>query len=108
VAAHLADGVSRAWRGDLGGAIQSFDAAIAIAPKFGDAYLNRSLVYARLGDEERALNDANEAVHHARDEARALYNRSVLLRRQGKLAKAQKDEQRAMILDPSYAAVIPK
>lgn len=107
-AAHLADGLSRAWRGDLAGAIQSFDAAIVIAPKSADAYLNRSLAYARLGDEERALSDANKAVLHARDAARALYSRSVLLRRQGKLVMARKDERRAVALDPSYAAVIPR
>jgi hypothetical protein len=106
--AHLADGVSRAWRGDWDGAIQSFDAVIAIAPESGDAYLNRSLAYARLGDEERAFGDANKAVRHARDKARALYNRSVLLRRQGKIAEAQRDEHRTVTLDPSYAAVIPK
>ena len=107
-AAHLADGLSRAWRGDLDGAIQSFDAAIVIAPKSGDAYLNRSLAYARLGDDEQALSDANKAVLHARDAARALYNRSMLLRRRGELAMARKDERRAVTLDPNYAAVIPK
>ena len=107
-ASRNADGVLRAWREDLGGAIQSFDAATTIAPESGDAYLNRSLAYARLGDEERAFSDANKAVRHAGDKARALYNRSVLLRRRGEIAKAQKDEDRAMTLDPSYAAVIPR
>ena len=107
-AAHIADGISRAWRDDMAGAIQSFDAAIAIAPKSGDAYLNRSLAFSHLGDMDRALGDANKAVRHSPHEARTFYNRSLLLRRQGKVAKAKEDEQRAVALDPSYSAVIAK
>ncbi|WP_157216322.1 tetratricopeptide repeat protein [Flavisphingomonas formosensis] len=105
-AAHLADGLTRAWQGDMDGAIAAFDAAIAVAPKFSQAYLNRSLAYGRLGDDDRALADANAAVRHAPHAASAYYNRSLLLRRQGKIGAARADEDRAVEIDPDYEAVV--
>lgn len=107
-AAHVTDGLLRAWHGDMGGAIQAFDAAIAVAPRLPQAYLNRSLAYAHNGDERRALDDANKAVRYApgAGSAQAYYNRSILLRRQGKIDKAKADEIRAIEIDPTYEAAI--
>jgi hypothetical protein len=93
-AAHVADGLMRAWQGDTQGAIAAFDAAIVLAPKLGIAYLERSQAYARLGEAHRALEDADKAVRYAPD-ARAYANRATLWRQRGDLAKARADERRA-------------
>ena len=99
---HLADGLKRAWDGDLAEAIAAFDKAIVIAPKLSVAYLNRGLAYARRGDDIRAIADLDRAVRYAPRSARAYYNRSVLLRKIGNTKRAEADEQRAIDLDARY------
>ena len=103
--AHLSDGLERAWKGDLDGAITAFDEAIAVAPNLSVAYLNRGLAYDRQGENARAIADLDRAVRHAPQSARAYYNRSLLLRKQGDTKRADVDEQRAINLDARYQAI---
>ena len=103
---HIADGLSRAWQGDLDGAIAEFDQAIAASQQPGLAYLNRGLAYERKGERDRALVDLDRAVRQAPNSARAYYNRSLALDRNGEKDRARADAERAMELDPRYAAVI--
>jgi hypothetical protein len=103
--AHLSDGLERAWKGDLDGAITAFDEAIAVAPDLSVAYLNRGLAYDRQGESARAIADLDRAVRHAPQSARAYYNRSLLLRKQGDTKRADVDEQRAINLDARYQAI---
>lgn len=105
-AAHLADGLSRAWSGAEDRAIDSFDDAIAAAPKSSLAFLNRGLMYRHAGQKEKALADLDRAVRLAPKSARARYVRSLILRENGQEKKARSDEERALELDPSYAAVV--
>jgi len=105
-AAHVADGLSHAWRGEGARAINAFDEAIAAAPKSSLAYLNRGLMYRRAGQREKALADLDRAVRLAPKSARARYVRSLILRESGHEEKARSDEERALELDPSYAAVV--
>jgi tetratricopeptide (TPR) repeat protein len=102
----VAEGLSRAWRGDLDGAIAAFDQAIAGSQQPGLAYLNRGLVYERRGDHDRALADLDRAVRQAPGSARAYYNRSLALYRNGDKDRAAADADRATELDPRYGAVI--
>lgn len=104
-AAHLADGLSLAWRGEPARAILAFDRAIAIAPQSSFAFLNRGLAYRRSGDLVRALADLDRAVRLAPRSARAYYQRSLLLRQLGDSRRARADAKRAVDLDPRYAAV---
>lgn len=105
-AAHLADGLSLAWSGELPAAIRKFDRAIELAPRSSLAYLNRGLAYRRVGDPGRAIADLDQAVRYAPRSARAYYQRSLLLRERGAIRRARADEARAVELDPSYAAVV--
>ena len=98
-AAHIADGLSRAWQGDLDSAVAAFDQAIAISPRLSFAYLNRGLVYAHKGELDRALDDLNRAVRYAPDVARNYYNRSLLWRQRGDAKRAEADQARAIALD---------
>lgn len=106
--AHVADGLTLAWQGDMSGAIAAFDRAIAIAPKLSQAYLNRSMARARDGDEERALDDADKAIRYAPGSATAYFNRSLVLRGMGKVSRARADERRAVELDASYEDILPR
>lgn len=104
--AAVAQGLSRAWQGDLDGAIDRFDQAIAASPQSGLAYLNRGLAYERKGEGDHALADLDQAVRLMPNSARAYYNRSLLLRRRGERDRAEADAARAMELDSGYRAVI--
>jgi hypothetical protein len=103
---HVAEGLSRAWRGDLDGAIAAFDRAIAASPEAGLAYLNRGLAYERKGARDRAFADLDRAVRQRPNSARAHYNRSLALYRRGEKDRAAADAARAVELDPRYSAVI--
>ena len=105
-AAHLADGLSRAWQGDLDGAIAAFDQAIALAPRLSFAYLNRGLAHRHRGELDQAIADLDQAVRHAPGAARGYYHRSVLLRERGDADRARADEDRAVGIDPRYDAVV--
>jgi hypothetical protein len=102
----VAQGLVRAWQGDLDGAIDRFDQAIAASPQSGLAYLNRGLAYERKGEGDRALADLDRAVRQMPNSARAYYNRSLLLGRRGERDRAEADAARAMELDSGYRAVI--
>jgi tetratricopeptide (TPR) repeat protein len=104
--AHVADGLSHAWQGDLDGAITAFDQAIAISPRDAVAYLNRGLALQRKGEFGRANADLDRAVRYAPAAARGYYNRSLLLRQRGEADSATADEDRAVALDPGYDAVV--
>jgi tetratricopeptide (TPR) repeat protein len=58
---HFQAGLTRARQGDLAGAIESFTAAIADAPRFTDAYAYRSLIRLRQGDVPGARPDLQQA-----------------------------------------------
>jgi tetratricopeptide (TPR) repeat protein len=105
-AAPLADGLSRAWTGDVEGAMTAFDRAIELSPRSSSAYLNRGLAWRRRGDLDRALADLDRAVLYAPGDARAYYHRGLVLRQRGDLRRARADESRAVELDPRYAPLV--
>jgi hypothetical protein len=98
--ARLADGLVRAWEGDLDRAIDSFGGAIRAAPDLSIAYLNRGLAYQAKGDLPRALADLDRAVARDSGSARAYYHRSRIHRARGDEARAEADARRAIELDP--------
>ena len=105
-AAHLSDGLERAWTGDLEGATSAFDKAVELAPRSSAAYLNRGLAWRRRGDLDRALADLDRAVRYAPRDARAYYQRSLVLRQRGDLRRARSDEASAVALDHRYAPLV--
>jgi hypothetical protein len=105
-AAHVSEGLSRAWHSDLDGAVSEFDAAIALQPRLAIAYLNRGLAYQRLGEPDRALADLNRAVRYAPYAARNYYARSLYFRQKGDIDRARADEERAAERDARYRAVV--
>lgn len=104
-ASHLAQGLSRAWRGDSAAAIDAFDRAIASDPQSSFAYLNRGLVFADQGDLDRAIADLDQAIRREPRAARGYYNRSVLLWQRGDRRRADADARRAADLDARHGEV---
>ncbi|WP_158266407.1 tetratricopeptide repeat protein [Allosphingosinicella deserti] len=104
-AAHINDGLSRAWSGDLAAAITAFDRAVATAPNSEAAHLNRGLAHRRSGNLGRALSDLDRAVRYAPRSARAYYNRSRIYQEMGATARASEDVKKAIALDPRYADI---
>ena len=102
-ATHVAEGLSRAWNGDLSAAIGAFDQAIASDPRSSFAYLNRGLAFASRGDLDRAIADLDQVIRQEPRAARGYYNRSVLLRQRGDRRRADADAQRAVDLDSRYS-----
>ncbi|HVJ01866.1 MAG TPA: tetratricopeptide repeat protein [Sphingomonas sp.] len=104
--AQIADGLKRAWSGDLRGAIAAFGRAIEREDQSWLAYLNRGLARERSGDRRGALADLDRAVRLSPESARAYYHRSLLRERIGDGSGASADAKRALALDPAYRAVI--
>lgn len=102
----IADGLSRAWEGDLDSAIASFDRAIEIEPRSSAAYLNRALAWRRRGDLDRALADLDRAVRFSPRTARYYFHRGLVLRQRGDNRRALADEERAVALDPRYGVAV--
>jgi tetratricopeptide (TPR) repeat protein len=100
-AAHVAEGLSRAWEGEYDRSIAELDKAIAIAPRLAIAYLNRALVHIRMGETDRAIADADKAVRYAPN-AQNFLVRSRIWSQMGEQAKARADQRRAAKIDPAY------
>jgi hypothetical protein len=98
-AAQVADGLARAWAGDLDQAMAAFDRAVEVAPRSAVAYLNRGLAWRRRGDLDRALADLNRAVRYAPDSASGYFYRSLVHRARGEERRARADEARAAELE---------
>jgi tetratricopeptide (TPR) repeat protein len=105
-AARIADGLEKAWAGDMDAAIAAFDAAIAIRPEDAFAHLNRGLALRQRGEIEQAVAEYDAAIRYAPQEARGYYHRSVALRAMGETKRAERDEERAVSLDSRYEELV--
>ena len=72
------------------------------APATASDWLGRGLANARAGDDKRALADLDRAVKLAPDDADIRHQRSLVLRRLGKIERAEADAAKAAELDPRY------
>lgn len=104
VATHVNRGILRVRTGDLGGAIEDFDAAIALDPGVGEAWFNRGAALLRRGSPEQALESFEAAVERGIDRpALAHLGRAVAHEALGDLRAAYADYRRAGELDPGWA-----
>ncbi len=68
-------------------AIECLNKAIKLKPDFAEAYYNRGIAYAVIGQHLRAIEDFNEAIRLKPDDADAHKNRACCLALQEKAAK---------------------
>ena len=89
--------------GQLNKALNDFNQAIVLNPRFAGAFYNRGLTYRNIGQLEKALNDFNQAIVLDPRFVVAFNNRGLTYRDIGQLDKALNDFNQALALNPQYA-----
>ncbi len=89
---------------DCEGAARSFAHSIRLDPTDERAYVNRGLVYERMGNVQQAVEDYSRAAFVNPDDSKVYYRRGLALRRLGMDADAIKDLKKAAELGsrPAY------
>ena len=90
-------------QGDYGKAIEDYDEAIRLDPKYAGAYHSRGQAYGLLGQYERAIEDFDEAIRLDPQYAKAYNNRGNAYQELGQYERAIEDYDEAIRLDPQDA-----
>ena len=93
-------GWARQLDGDLAGAIDDYNGAIAANPRYALAYYDRGSARDERGELDAALADYDRAIDLDPRDARALNNRGYVREREGDLAAAIGDYRRALEVAP--------
>lgn len=98
-------GVEKFKAGDNYGAIQSYDRAIAVNPRYGASYVNRGIAKFKLGKIQAAIADYNLAIEIDPKDDEAYYNRGIAKFEAGDERAAIADFDRAVAINPQDAEV---
>jgi tetratricopeptide (TPR) repeat protein len=82
---------------------KAYSKAIALNPKYVDAYNNRGVAYKNLGNTQQAIKDYNKAIELNPQFASAYTNRGVFYGRLGNYQQEIKDYNKAIALNPQDA-----
>ena len=96
-------GIEKYHSGDIDGALEDYNRAIEINPKYASAYYNRGIAYEDLGDSGNALMDYSKAIEIDPDYVDAYINRGCLLVEEGDFEEAIKDFTFAIKINPYHA-----
>ena len=96
------NGVDKAMKGDYQGAINDFDLALSLNPKFADAYMNRGTAKKKLGDYKGAISDLNTTIEINPSDPIAYTNRCDAKRSIGDYRGAIADCSSAIVIDPRH------
>ena len=91
-------------QGQLDAALDEFDRAVALDPKYANAHCNRGVVLQRLNRFEEALASYAQTVALHPEDALAHYNAGTLLRELQRPEAALASFARAIAASPTYAA----
>ncbi len=100
---HYQQGLFAASSGDMAIALNRFDRAIKIDPKYFQAYIERGNVKDAIRDFSGAIADYTTAISLNPKSAPAHYNRGTVLSQSGKHEAAISDYSKAILIDPQYA-----
>jgi tetratricopeptide (TPR) repeat protein len=84
-------------------ALEAFDKAIELDPKFAQAYYNKGNALGKLGKPEEALVAYEKAIEIDQKDAQAYYNKGNALGELGKPEEALEAFDKAIELDPKFA-----
>ncbi len=102
---YCTDANARLDAGDYDAAIQAYDRALSLNPKYVAAYYNRGLAYAALGALDSAIADCTRAIELAPDQVQAYRQRGLLYFRKGVFDQALRDYDAALQLDPGMVEI---
>jgi len=91
-------GNARADAGDFSRALEDYDEALRLSPKFGAVYHNRGTVWREWQEWDRAILDFNEAIRLAPADPAAYTVRGDVWRQKGDLVRALDDLNRAIAI----------
>ena len=102
---YLASATQKYERGDIQGALADLNQAIALNPKFAEAYYNRGLLKdEHLNDLRGAMADYNQAIALTPNDADVYINRGLLkAQKLNHVRGAMADYDRAIALNPKYS-----
>jgi tetratricopeptide (TPR) repeat protein len=100
---HLYAGNLQAIAGQSAAALESYDAALELAPGTPAAHANRGSIYYTLDDYASALDDLNQALDLDPQHASAYYYRANVYRATEQTEAALADLDRALASDPEHA-----
>ena len=83
-------------------AIENYNRAIDLSPKYSWAYNNRGLAYYDLGNANKAISDYNKAIAFDSQNSFAYYNRGLVYYNLGNLDQAILDYSKAIEIDPKH------
>lgn len=96
-------GILMRRRGNMAGAINAYDRAIALRPGLAEAWLNRGAAHVSMGESRQAIQDLNTALSLDPERAEfALVNRAAAYEDIGELEAAYADLQAALALAPEF------
>lgn len=99
-------GVAYRIKANYAQAIDDFNEAIRLEPKFANAFNNRGVAYRNMGDLDHALADYDQAVSIKPDYWAAFYNRGLVLTDKEAYAKAIADFTTVLRDDPKNPLVL--
>ena len=90
-------------KGDLDGAMEDYDKALALDPKLVVAYSGRGIIYKAKGDLDRAMADYDTALALDQKHVMAYNNRGNIYSTKGDLDRAMADYDKALEINPKFA-----
>jgi tetratricopeptide (TPR) repeat protein len=99
-------GNAHAARHDHDRALQDYDEALRLNPKFAGAMRNRGIVYARKGNYDHAIRDFSEAARLDPDDPHALIGRGLVHCARHEFADAVRDFDAALSICPTCPLAI--
>lgn len=105
---HADRGDAWAHKGELDRAIEDYDQAIRLSPRYAHAYNHRGMAFANKGDRGRAIEDYDQAIRLNPRYAHAYDNRSAAWSARGDFGRAIADFDAASRLRPESSACAPE
>jgi Tfp pilus assembly protein PilF/S1-C subfamily serine protease len=99
----LAAGLQKERQNDYRGALIEYDRAIALDPRYADAYVGRGFAKSKLGENSSAIGDFSTAIALNPKSARAYQNRGTMYLEFKDWEYAIRDFDRAIDIDTNYA-----
>jgi lipoprotein NlpI len=84
-------------------AIEDFDQAIGLDPKYALAFYSRGVAYAAKAQYDRAIEDFDQAIRLAPKDALAIYSRGIAYFNKGRFAVAARDFEQSLSINAAQA-----